>query len=242
MDGAPQTSAPAYTGPMNRRLHTFDLRRTGRVFLLAGALVAGTAAGLQSESSAVEVNRVALTVVDATGAPLGQAIVWAVPMSGQALPAPGNATAEIEQRGKAFNPAVTPVRVGTAVNFPNLDTVRHHVYSFSPAKVFSLKLYLGTPAEPVVFDKPGEVVLGCNIHDGMLAYVMALETPYFGKTGANGQAELVDLVPGDYELRSWHPDQKASPLSQRITIRGHDKLAHRFIADIGARRQTAAGS
>jgi plastocyanin len=217
----------------------------GGVVLLPWALLAGVGTGLLSEVPAAQagrVGRIAVDVVDTEGNPVEQAIVWALPMSGQVLPAPDRATTRIEQRGKAFIPLVTPLRVGTAVDFPYLDTVRHHVYSFSAPKVFSLKLYIGTPAEPVVFDKPGEVVLGCNIHDGMLAYVLALETPYFGKTGANGQAYLVDLAPGDYELRSWHPQQKTAPAAGRITVKEGDQLARRIVADVPPQRPPAAGS
>lgn len=241
MVGMPRAAVPAYTRPMGRRFHKLASGRAGRLVLLAGALLAGVGTGLLTEVPAAQPNRIALTVVDAEGNPLEQAIVWALPMSGQVLPEPDNAVARIEQRGKAFIPPVTPVRVGTAVSFPNLDTVRHHVYSFSAAKIFSLKLYIGTPVEPVVFDKPGEVVLGCNIHDAMLAYVLALETPYFGKTGVNGQVDLVDLVPGDYQLRAWRPRQKAAPMAGRITVKEGDRLAQRIMADISP-RQTAAGS
>jgi plastocyanin len=240
MDGSAHMRLPAYTPRMTSSVQSLALGRKCRGLLLAASLLAGMGGGILSHGSAVEPNRVSLTVVEPSGEPLEGAIVWALPVSDQAMPATGSVATAIEQRGKAFIPAVTPVRVGTAVSFPNLDTVRHHVYSFSPAKVFSLKLYLGTPAEPVVFDKPGEVVLGCNIHDGMLAYVMALETPYFGKTGAEGQAVLSDLVPGDYELRAWHPKQKTAPLGQRVTIQASGRLSYRFIADIG--RQTTAGT
>ncbi len=240
MDGSAYGGLPAYTSQMEFSLQSLAVGRNCCGLLLAASLLAGMVGGMLSHGSAVEPNRVSLTVVDGSGEPLEGAIVWALPVSDQAMPATGTMTTAIEQRGKAFIPAVTPVRVGTAVSFPNLDTVRHHVYSFSPAKVFSLKLYLGTPAEPVVFDKPGEVVLGCNIHDGMLAYVMALETPYFGKTGGEGQAVLSDLIPGDYELRAWHPKQRAAPIARRVTIQASGRLSHQFIADIG--RQTTAGT
>jgi len=73
------------------------------------------------------------------------------------------------------------VQAGTPILFPNHDKVRHHVYSFSPAKTFELKLYSGVPGTPVLFDKPGLVVLGCNIHDQMVAYVQVVNTPYFAK-------------------------------------------------------------
>ena len=112
---------------------------------------------------------------------------------------------DIAQTDKRFVPTVSVLPVGSAVNFPNRDTVRHHVYSFSQAKTFELKLYIGTPANPVVFDRPGVAVLGCNIHDTMVAWVLVVETPYFGRTDAAGRLRLDSAPPGSYRLRVWHP-------------------------------------
>src|SRR5256885_12704347 len=78
--------------------------------------------------------------------------------------------AVVDQRDKQFVPYVTAVQVGTAVIFPNSDNIRHHVYSFSPAKKFELPLYSGVPAGPVGFDKVGVMPLGCNIHHWMIPY------------------------------------------------------------------------
>jgi hypothetical protein len=100
---------------------------------------------------------------------------------------------------------VSVVTAGTAVSFPNRDTVRHHVYSFSPVKKFEIKLYVGTPTAPVVFDSPGIAVLGCNIHDTMAAWVVVVDTPHHGLTGADGQISLPNVPPGAYRLRAWHP-------------------------------------
>ncbi len=83
-------------------------------------------------------------------------------------------------------PRVTVVRTGTAVTFPNSDHIRHQVYSFSHAKIFTLKLYAGSPQHAVVFDQPGLVVLGCNIHDRMVAFVGVVDSPYFAKTDGFG--------------------------------------------------------
>ncbi len=226
---------------MKLPLRSLASSRACRALVLAGALAAGMATGLRSESSAAALNSVAIDVVDLSGRPLDKAVVWAVPLSGQSLPAPAGMSAEIRQRDARFIPEVTPVRVGTAVSFPNLDDVRHNVYSFSPAKTFSISLYLGTPAEPVLFDKPGEVVIGCNIHDRMIAYVLALDTPYFAISGRDGAVQLSGLVPGDYELHAWHPDQRAAPAPQRVTVRAQDRLSHRFVADLTPRWQMPSG-
>jgi hypothetical protein len=117
---------------------------------------------------------------------------------------------------------MTAVQVGTAVSFPNSDNIRHHVYSFSPAKKFELPLYSGVPAEPVVFDKVGFVTLGCNIHDWMIAYVAVLPTPHFQVTRQDGRAVLKDLPAGQYTVQVWHPALKGQPeaLAQRVDVGG----------------------
>ena len=88
--------------------------------------------------------------------------------------------------------------------------MRHHVYSFSPAKRFELPLYVGTPADPVVFDRPGVVTIGCNIHDWMIGYIYVAETPHLGRTGADGQVRLDNLPAGRYVVRVWHPRMEPS--------------------------------
>ncbi len=140
-------------------------------------------------------------VLDIAGAPIENAVVYAEPENKGLLPI---APAIIEQRGKQFNPLVSVVQTGADVTFPNFDSVRHHVYSFSPAKTFELKLYSGVPANPVRFDKAGTVVLGCNIHDNMLAFIQVVDTPYFAKTNKSGKAILSDLPNGNYTLKAWH--------------------------------------
>jgi plastocyanin len=154
---------------------------------------------------------VEVTVKDAKGAPLEDAVVWARP-KGASLPrVPRDAA--VQQVNKTFVPLVTVIQAGTPVRFPNRDEIRHHVYSFSPAKVFELKLYAGEPAAPVVFDKAGEVVLGCNIHDHMIGYIFVVDSPFYGKTGKDGVVRI-DAPAGDYDLAVWHYAQ-AAPVEPR---------------------------
>lgn len=144
-------------------------------------------------------------VKDNAGKPVVDAVVYVSPRGGVTATAPPREPVVMDQRDKEFVPYVLPVRVGTSVQFPNSDNIRHHVYSFSQAKIFELPLYKGTPAGPVTFDKPGAVALGCNIHDWMIGYVYVLETPYFEKTADNGEARLTNLPAGAVEVRVWHP-------------------------------------
>lgn len=143
-------------------------------------------------------------VGDTAGVSVADAVISLTPLGG---PVPGarKATAVMDQRGLRFVPFVLPVQVGTSVTFPNSDNVRHQVYSFSPAKRFQLALYAGNHASSVLFDQPGIVILGCNIHDWMVGYVVVLDTPYFAKTGADGNAYLGNLPAGSYVARLWQP-------------------------------------
>ena len=156
--------------------------------------------------------------------PLEDVVAWAIPREPVAAPA-AKPTAAVEQINKAFVPMVSIVQVGTMVRFPNRDEFRHHVYSFSAAKKFEIKLYAGTPASPIEFDKPGEVVMGCNIHDAMVGYIYVVESPYFGKTGKDGVVRLENLPPGDYEVRAAHYLQLAPLSPYPVKLRGADANA-----------------
>lgn len=123
---------------------------------------------------------VSVRVLGPQDAPLADAVV-AIEVAGEPRTAPPGTRAEMGQRQRRFMPSVLAVQAGTAVAFPNFDTVRHHVYSFSPIKPFEIKLYAGTPAAPIVFDKPGTAVLGCNIHDTMAAFIHVVATPHFAR-------------------------------------------------------------
>lgn len=160
---------------------------------------------------------VTVLVTDAAGLPVPDAVVYAEPAGGQVLPKMARAV-EIEQKGRKFAPLVTVVQAGTEISFPNNDTVRHHVYSFSTPKVFELKLYSGVPGSPILFDKPGTVVVGCNIHDQMLAYIYVVGTPYFARTDAAGRAHLDGVVAGKYGLKLWHYKMTAASQIQEQAL------------------------
>jgi plastocyanin len=158
-------------------------------------------------------------VNDRSGQPLADAVVF-LDSRDAALAAHPLRDVAIAQEHKQFTPRVTVVTVGSAVDFPNRDTVRHHVYSFSPTKPFELKLYAGTPSNPVVFDRAGIAVLGCNIHDHMSAWVVVVETPYFGRSGSAGRVVLDNVPAGAYRLRTWHPALPvgAPAIDQAVTV------------------------
>jgi len=161
-----------------------------------------------------------VTVKDHKGKGVADAVVLAVPVDARNALRVRPQPDAVDQVDKEFVPYVKPIFVGSTVHFPNSDNIRHQVYSFSPVKKFELPLYGGTDAPPVTFDKPGVVILGCNIHDWMIGYIYVSETPFFAKTGPQGTAAIADLPPGEYAVRIWHPslDRAEETTSRHITV------------------------
>jgi len=167
--------------------------------------------------------------------PVADAVVSLVPLD---APAPLRDTAEavVAQEDKEFDPYVTPVVIGTRITFPNRDTVQHHIYSLSKPKRFEKPLYASGASESVLFDQPGVVALGCNIHDWMIAYVVVLPTPWFAKTGAEGSAQLAGAPPGRYRLEVWHP-RLPRPVLREITLGAGDPAAETVALTLKADRR-----
>lgn len=167
--------------------------------------------------------------------PVADAVVSLVPLDASA-PIHAQAEAVVAQEDKEFDPYVTPVMVGTRITFPNRDTVQHHIYSLSKPKRFEKPLYASGASESVLFDQPGVVALGCNIHDWMIAYVVVLPTPWFAKTGAEGSAQLAGAPPGRYRLEVWHP-RLPRPVLREVTLGAGDPAAETVALTLKADRR-----
>jgi plastocyanin len=170
-------------------------------------------------SSVAHAGELNVDVRDLQGNPLADAVVFLEPVMGALAPSPETPHASIDQVNKQFVPRVSVMRAGTEVTFPNSDNIRHSVYSFSPAKVFTTKLYAGRHAAPIVLDKSGVVVLGCNIHDQMLAWAVIVDTPFFAKSKADGAAALKGMAPGEYHLNTWYPGL-TQPVVETVQLSG----------------------
>jgi plastocyanin len=168
----------------------------------------GTAAVFMA-SMALSAQATDITVVDERGTPVPDAIVvWEGALSQRPT------EVIVDQLDKHFVPYVTMVPPGTAIRFPNSDDIRHHVYSFSDAKTFELKLYHANDAEPVLFDRAGLVTLGCNVHDTMKGYILVSDQPGV-VTADNG---IVVVPDGVDMVRVWHP-QLGEWLQRSVTSR-----------------------
>ena len=148
-------------------------------------------------------------VTDEAGRPVRDAVVIVRPV-GRPAPAPRQiAGIKVEQRDLQFHPFVTVVPVGTNVSFPNFDKTRHHVYSFSPAKKFELKLFASEQSRSVTFDKAGLVAVGCNIHDQMSAFLYVTDSAWTAKSEARGAVAFGDAPAGPVTVSVFHPYLRA---------------------------------
>ena len=158
-----------------------------------------------------------ISVVDADGDPVPNVAVYVTQASSTTAKAAGSAI--MDQRDTRFVPHILVVQKGTRVEFPNSDVVAHHVYSFSKPNNFVLPLYKGDPHEPVTFEYDGIVTLGCNIHDGMLGYIVVVDTDVFGVTDANGTlGVVVDAAGPDVTVDIWSPRIRDKNLTQTVSV------------------------
>lgn len=164
-------------------------------------------------------------VLDSAGRPVRDAVVTLYPSGGAARVPRSGGHYVVSQKDIQFHPFLTIVPVGADVSFPNLDNTKHHVYSFSPAKRFELKLFAKDQSRTVHFDKPGVVALGCNIHDQMSAFIVITDSAWTARTNAQGVVTFADApdVPG--RLTVWHPYLRAPGGTVQQTVGAKQRIA-----------------
>ena len=191
--------------------HAFPQAAIAALLALPGFAAGETTAGAGG---------IRVRILDRDGGPVPEVVVSARPLDAVAEPLPAMPEARMNQHALAFEPHILVVTTGTDIAFPNDDEVRHHVYSFSPAKQFNFSIDSQATHAAIRFDVPGIVTLGCNIHDEMLAYIVVVDTPHFAKTGVDGSVEMTGLEAGRYELSIWSSRiaQKNLPESVEIAV------------------------
>lgn len=175
--------------------------------MVRGFLLLAAGLGLAAPLAAAPLS---VRIVDSSGRAVRDAVVTFTPASPAARrPAAAAGRFVVAQQKMQFHPFLTIVPVGADVSFPNLDSTKHHVYSFSPAKRFELKLFARDQSRTVHFDKPGVVALGCNIHDQMTAFIVVTDSAWTARTDAQGVASFADAPPVPGSLAVWHPYLRA---------------------------------
>src|SRR6478672_13409244 len=173
------------------------------VSLSASATVEGRVELPKSHSAPVQAKR--YQIVTKGGVLSTQPPLAVVYLDGS-FPQPASLpTKQVRQKDLTFIPSLLPVRVGTTVEFPNLDDTYHNIFSYSPAKRFDLGRYRPDekPIPSVVFDVAGLITLRCDIHEHMRGLLLVLATPHFAVTDESGHFRLTGLPAGQYTLKAW---------------------------------------
>ena len=186
--------------------------------------------GLLTAAAAADARPLAVHVADPSGRPIGNAVVVLRPIGPAARSPTAHGPYVMSQKDLQFHPPVLIVPVGADVAFPNLDPTKHHVYSFSPAKKFELKLFAKDQSRSVHFDKAGVVPLGCNIHDKMSASIFVTDSAWTARTDARGMVQFADAPDGSGTLTVWHPYLRAPSNSVSRPLGPSDRSAEFVIA------------
>ncbi len=199
---------------------THSLR--SRLTLFAIALLGGGSTFLAFALAAAPPASLRVQVVDASGMPVRDAVVELRPAkaSGGAIRFPWKMG--MAQKNRQFAPGTLIVAKGSTVAFPNLDNVRHSIYSFSKPARFAIDLYGRDQTRTQTFNVAGSIKLGCNIHDDMRGYIRVTDTPFAAKTDHNGYVTLTGMAGGSASLTVWHPMLRTPTGEKRsaITITG----------------------
>ena len=114
------------------------------------------------------------------------AVVYVATVPGKTFAAPKE-HAKIDQLNLVFTPHVLPVLVGTTVDFLNSDKVLHNVFTPDAcAEKFNLGTWPQGQTRSFTFKSECVAALLCKVHPEMEAFVLAVPTPYFAVTKADG--------------------------------------------------------
>jgi plastocyanin len=124
-------------------------------------------------------------------------------------------TVTIGNRQMTFVPWLSVVGVGGKVIFANEDPFPHNVFSPDNEK-FNMGNIPQNGAHQRVFEHPGAYSLLCNLHPGMLGYLLVTPTTHYARTDAKGKYLIKHIPAGTYRVTAWAPRQ--GPVTQSVTV------------------------
>ncbi len=191
-------------------------------FLLFGPSVPVVAAEVNDTGAAGnKAKSIEIQVLDSDGQALEGTVIELFNPAFLNIPEVQRSSAVMDQINKQFVPHILVVQRGEMVNFPNSDSIKHHVYSFSKPKPFQLKLYKDIQPEPIQFGKAGVVALGCNIHDWMVGYIYVADSHYVSRSDKQGKVTFSFSEPletASIAFSVWHPRMQREDIERRAVV------------------------
>jgi plastocyanin len=194
-------------------------RSAGRAgALVYGGIVAGILSSMPASAATGQtVVTGQLSIVERPGAKttdLADAVVWLEARGGSAPAAMQRS--QVVMRSREYVPRVRIVGVGSSVAFPNQDPFRHNVFSKSGPSEFDLGLYGRGESKDARVERAGVYPVFCNIHAKMLAFIVAVPTPYVAQPNPDGRFSIAGVPAGTYTVHAWH--DRGGIVTRELTV------------------------
>lgn len=111
----------------------------------------------------------------------------------------------LDQKGCEYIPHVFGVMAGQKLEIRNSDRTNHNVHG-RPKKNQEFNFGQPKPGMKRLIDlaNPETFVIKCDVHAWMSTWCHVMEHPFYATTDINGEFEITDLPPGEYDLVFWH--------------------------------------
>lgn len=158
----------------------------------------------------------------------------------------------IEARDCMFQPFMTVVRNGHAVEVINMDPVMHDIQGYETSLEAGARVLFNTPLvmnhqhrrgdlHAMHNHAPGKSLVGpiylnkgrrtfymqCGFHAYMESWAMAVNNPYYALTDAEGKFKIDQIPPGTYQLVVWHP-QTGPGTTKSVVVKADGKLVEQL--------------
>lgn len=120
--------------------------------------------------------------------------------------APNPVTEQIDQKNLEFIPHLLAVPKDSTVQFSNSDNVTHNVFGIG-AHSFNLGNWEPGETRKEAMNNSGEVIVLCNLHPEMSAYIRVFEHPFFAKPKPDGTYRIEGVPAGTYQLVIYQPEK-----------------------------------
>jgi plastocyanin len=169
---------------------------------------------------------------------LSSVIIYLDPISQSSIPEEAlKKQFSMATKNKQFLSRALAIPAGAKVQFPNLDSIFHNIFSVSSPNQFDLGLYKGGASKSQSFQQPGVVKVFCNVHPQMSATIVVSASPYYTVADQAGAFKLGDIPNGSFQLRAYAEEGQTGkkidvgdkPLQMNLTIDGRSfkKLRHK---------------
>jgi hypothetical protein len=119
---------------------------------------------------------------------------------------------KIYQIDCSFQPYVQIIRSNAYVDVHNFDSIMHNIHAYEVFKSTRRSMFnFAQPRKGQVdrielsFRRGNVLMIDCNAHNWMAAYVYTSSSPYLSVTSLDGRFDIPDVPPGTYSLSVWHP-------------------------------------